>query len=128
MTGVIDVPDAIGAFREYVEHPHFDPAFVMLTDTRQVSDVDARFRAIVGGVHRSLTLIRSFRQEARSVIYAPQDVAFGMARVLQQVVEPLSHLRFEILRGEAEALSRAGQPEPSFDALHAAFAQTPQTG
>ncbi|WP_323769074.1 hypothetical protein [Antarctobacter sp.] len=128
MSGIIDVPDAIAAFREYVGHPHFDPAFVMLTDTCQVSDVDARFRAIVGGVHRSLTLIRHFRQEARSVIYAPQDVAFGMARVLQQVVEPLSHLRFEILRDEAEALSSARQSERSFDALHTALAHAPQTG
>lgn len=125
MNGVIDVPDAIGAFRSYVDHPLFDPTFVMLTDTVAVTEVDANFRGVVGGVHRSLSLIRKFPQEAHSVIFAPQDVTFGMACVLQQVVEPLSHLRFDILRDEADALAKAGQAEHSFDALQAALLRAP---
>lgn len=125
MHGVMTVPDAIGGMRSFVEHPLFDPVLVMLTDARHVDDVVADFLGIVGGAHRSLALFRNFRQEAHNVIYAPQDVAFGMARVMQQVVEPLSHLQFHILRDEAEALAKAGQAEHSFDALYAALSRAP---
>ncbi|WP_157733518.1 hypothetical protein [Antarctobacter heliothermus] len=121
MHGVITVPDAIDGLRSFVEHPLFDPGLVMLTDARHVDDVVASFIGIVGGAHRSRALFCNFRQEAHNVIYAPQDVAFGMARVMQQVVEPLSYLRFDILRDETEALANAGQDELSFDALYAAL-------
>lgn len=128
MTGAVDVPSVLGAFRRYVDHPQFDPDFVMLTDARHVSAVNADFRGIVGGVQRALILMRRFHKETPSVICAPNDVPFGMARILQQVAEPVSFIRFEILRAEAEALEKAGQAEHSFAALDAAMSRDLPTG
>lgn len=122
MHGMIDVAQGMSSFRTYVQHPQFDPAFTMLSDTSNITEVQATFLGIVGGVQRSLFLLNEFRQETRSIVYAPHDVAFGMARILQQVAEPLSRLRFEIFTDEAQSLTKAGQTETSFAALIAALA------
>ncbi|WP_306043547.1 hypothetical protein [Mameliella sp. MMSF_3510] len=128
MSGTIDVPQTLGSFSDYVQNPQFDPSFVMLTDAQEVGVVDADFLGIVGGVQRAMTFLRSFPNEAFSIIYAPRDLTFGMARIMQQVVEPVSKLRFHILRDEGEALARAGQPETDFNALEQALRPRRATG
>jgi len=128
MSGTIDVPQTLASFSGYVRNPLFDPSYVMLTDAQDVGAVDADFLGIVGGVQRAMTFLRSFPDEASSIIYAPRDLTFGMARILQQVVEPVSTLRFKILRDEGEALALAGQPETNFNALELALWPNLATG
>ena len=128
MTGTIDVAQTLGSFADYVRNPLFDPSYVMLTDAQDVGAVDADFLGIVGGVQRAMPFLRSFPDEASSIIYAPRDLIFGMARIMQQVVEPVSRLRFQILRDEAEALALAGQPEADFNALDQALRPRVATG
>lgn len=115
--GETDVAEGARAFVEYVDHPLFDPEFIMLSNTQDLESISASFTAIVMAVERLLPKMLSFRHPASSVIYAPKDVSFGMARMIQQLTEPLCRIRYQILRGDAEALLTCGQPETSFEEL-----------
>ncbi|CUH77099.1 hypothetical protein [Tropicibacter naphthalenivorans] len=119
--GDTDVAEGVRAFLEYVDHPLFDPTFTMLSNTAHLGEVKAGFRGILMGIQRLAPQYKRFRFAADSVIYARDDVAFGTARMLQQMLEPISQFRFHIQRTEQEALGRAGQPETGFDALDAAL-------
>ncbi|MCA0954221.1 hypothetical protein LCM16_08990 [Mameliella alba] len=129
MFGVIDVSQGFTSFRDYVQHRDFSPDFIMLSDTRRVLGVDASFLGIVASVQRAHGLLQRYQDTGGlSVIHAPNDVTFGVARIMQQVTEPVSNLRFEILRDESEALAASGQPETGFDALDSALAPRQNVG
>ncbi|SMX35955.1 hypothetical protein [Maliponia aquimaris] len=122
MVGDVALQECIDTFVSYVDHPLFDPAFVMLTDTRDLVHVDADFRRILWAVERTRKLFDRFPKGTLCVIHAPRDVNFGLARILQQVAEPFSPFRIAIERDEAAALALAGQAETGFDALETALA------
>lgn len=122
-SGTVTVADCADAFRRYLAHPLFDPAYMMLSDTRDLEGIEASFLGIVVAVERLLPSFLQFRKLRSSVIHAPGDVAFGMARMMQQVTEPVSNFRFEICRDESTSLCAAGQPDASLDDLRAALAR-----
>lgn len=127
MLGHVPLQDCIDIFVDYVNHPLFDPAHVMLTDTRHLQGVDADFRRILWALERTRPLFGRFPKGTLSVIHAPRDVNFGLARILQQVAEPFTPFRFEIERDEEMALALAGQPEMRFDRLEAALSAAAKT-
>lgn len=105
------IAEGAQAFRDYVDHPLFDPNYTMLTSASEVGDISASFTGIVMAVERLLPVFGSFHAPAHSIIHAPGDVAFGLARMIQQLTEPLSGIRYTITRNESEALQLAGQRE-----------------
>lgn len=117
--GTLSISEGMTAFLDYAGHPRCDTTHALLTDAGALRKVDADFQSIVMAVQNSMTMIRLFRQDTRSIIYAPEDIAFGLGRLLQQVVEPVSRFRYEITRDPAHALAAAGQPEHSFAELEA---------
>ena len=127
VAGGIDAQECIDSLAAYVAHPQFDPRFNFLTVTKGVQHVDGTFRSIVMAVQRSMPLIRHFTQDSLWVIHAPNDVTFGMARIVQQVVEPFSRAQLEVLRDPSEALSCAGQPETRFCQIETALGLHPET-
>ena len=120
-SGSVTVQDCARIYRTYVRHPLFDKQFMMLSNTTRLDGIDATFLGIVVAAERLTATFPLFISEARSVIHAANDVTFGMARMMQQIVEPVSRFRFDIHRSEKDALLAAGQREPSFDALDAAL-------
>lgn len=114
MSGDISVPECVDVFDAYVNHPLFDPGYIFLTETRTLKRVDANFRSMMMAIQRSMPLIRRFPGRTLAVIHAPQDQNFGMSRMLQQLVEPVSRFRLMIQREETAALACARQPETSF--------------
>lgn len=128
MTGDVALQECIDTFVGYVDHPQFDPACVMLTDTRNLVHVEADFRRILWAVDRTRKLFHRFPKGTLCVIHAPRDVNFGLARILQQVLEPFSPFRFEIERDQSTALALAGQAETGFDGLETALAPGARSG
>lgn len=125
MNGSLTVRECTEIFVDYNNHRDFDPGLTFLTDSTGLVRIDADFAQIIQAVHRSMYLLRRFRTETRAIIFAPQDRNFGIARMLQQVVEPVSRFRFEITRDEDEALTLARQPETRFADLEAALGLQP---
>lgn len=121
MVGTVKTPECVDAFFDYTKHPEFNPEFPFLTTTENMTRIESNFRQVVQAVQRTKPLFSPFRKESLCVIHAPGHLSFGMARILQQVIEPVSNFRLEITRNPAEALSLAGQPERNFDALEAAL-------
>jgi hypothetical protein len=52
------------------------------------------------------------------VIHAPEDTAFGMARMYQQIVDMSGDVVVQVASTEAEALALLGQGESSFSELY----------
>ena len=121
MAGDASVQECVDTFAAYVHHPQFHTGLVLLTETRDLIRVETGFRGVVSAVQRSMPLLRRFPKGSRSVIHAPGDLNFGLARMLQQVVAPISPLSVEIHRDAAAALACAGQPETSFADLESAL-------
>lgn len=116
-SGNVAVQDCAGVFRRYLAHPQFDPDHVMLSNAEQLLGIDATFLGIMVAVERLVPSFIRFPRPSRSVILAPGDVPFGMARMMQQVTEPISRFKFDICRTEEEALIAAGLSETSIQEL-----------
>lgn len=121
MSGTVDTQAAAKAYTFLLEHPAFRPDLVMLTDTRHLHTINTSFLGIMAAVQRLVPLFGRYSADVQSIVHAPSDVAYGSARMLQQVAEPISPFRFSIHRTEEQALQQAAQTEASFDALEAAL-------
>lgn len=120
MPANIGVTGCADMLRRYVEDPRFDPGRRMLTDATEVTEIDASFLGIIVAVERLAPLIGRFSKKADSVLLVASGHSFGMARMMQQVVEPVSALRFHITHDVADALHLAGQTDTDLTALNAA--------
>ena len=116
-SGHIGVQDYARAYLAWVNHPDFSPNQVPLSNTLRLESVDATFVAMLAEIGRVAPTFHHFRDYVQAVIHAPSDVTYGVARMLQQLTEPVSRFRFDILRSEAEALQAAGQNEIDFDSF-----------
>ena len=120
-SGHINVQDYIRAYLAWVNHPDFSPDQSPLFNTLHLDGIDATFVEILAEMNRVAPTFHRFRDYVQAVIHAPSDVTFGVARMLQQLTEPVSRFRYDILRSEAEALQAAGQNEPDFDSFDRAI-------
>ena len=108
LTGVLHTHESEDALRLYTRTPGFDPAFTLLTDARGLDGVESSFAEILGAAWRLRPVLRLFDRPVTSVILVGSDVGFGMARVMQQVIEPVSRFDFVITRDPVEAMRGAG--------------------
>ncbi|EEW24260.1 beta-N-acetylhexosaminidase family protein [Rhodobacter ferrooxidans] len=109
--GEMNVANCRQSFVEYVKHELFRSEYVMLVDTRGVTVAQATFSEIFAAVQSVSSLLRKFDTEALSVVLVRDDVQFGLARVLEQVLDFSSRIRMRVVYTEAEALSCASRPE-----------------
>jgi hypothetical protein len=116
-SGEMTIADGRQAFVEYVNHEEFDPAYVMITDARGVTSIEATFKGVLSAVFGLAGLIKKFRSGAKSVILVQDPSQFGYARMLEQILDYSSPIRVQIALCEEEALSLADRPEVSFAEL-----------
>ena len=85
-TGCLTSGDVLDTLTRYLDDPRYDPAHSHLVDLRQATEFDIDF----GRMMRLATRLEPFYTRrapgARSAILAPQDVAFGVARMYQSLV------------------------------------------
>lgn len=121
MWGLVSVKEAKQCFLDYVAHPDFDPTYVMLTDARGVDEIDASYRDILLNVMGLIKPLRHFKDKALSVILVENDMAYGMAHMLQQVLDSVSPIRVQTVEDEVSALALIDRPEKDFTTFLAAL-------
>ena len=115
----ISISDARQVFVDYVAHADFNAGYAMVTDARTVTAIDASFVGILTNVQGLLVPLRQFEKGAVSVILVAGQTTYGMARMLEQVLDYTSKIKVRIASTEAEALTLAGQPDAEFASLFA---------
>ncbi len=115
--GAVTVKEAKQAFLDYVEMPDFNPDFVMLSDARTVTQIDAAFTQILSNLFGLSRPLSKFSSGALSVVMVSDDTVFGSARMLEQALDYISKIKLRICVTEASAMQMCGQSGQSFDAL-----------
>lgn len=116
-SGKVCTSQAKQAFLDYVAMDGFDPRYVMLSDAREVTQIDAQFFEIYANIQGLSKPLKKFERGALSVVLVSDDLVFGMTRMLEQVLELFSGIKMRVTRSEANALELCGLSDISFDAL-----------
>lgn len=118
----LTVSEARQAFLEIIAHPGFDPAIPILVDIRRVSEVAADFKGVFMAVQTVKAEMRRFGPQSRFVVLAGDGMPYGMARMLQQVVEVVARLRIWVVASAEEASAILGMPVDELEVMCAAEA------
>jgi hypothetical protein len=113
----VSIADARKAFEDYVTHPGFDPAYVMLTDARRVTNIEANFSGILAEVQALARYLRRFEKGALSVVLVSGNTTFGMVRMLEQILDFTSRIKMRVAWTEQEVFDLAGVTGLEFSAL-----------
>ena len=118
--GIVDADVFLDNFARYLADRHYRPGRPELIDVSGIERFDldfARIRTLLLDVNLQVpgTVV-----DTRTVIWAPEDAAFGLARMYQQLAEHAAGIQVEIYREEAAALAAYDLPHRTMDALLAA--------
>ena len=116
-TGVIDADDVVRAAKTNAAQPNFAPGMIELIDLREILEFDMSYRTMSNMIYRLGKLHTLHGPPAQELLLAENDVAFGMARMFESIVELAGGPNVHIARSEAEALLRLGRPERSISEL-----------
>lgn len=101
--GQIDAASGKDAFLRTVSHPSFSAASGMFWDLRGVSEAKVEFADLFAAVQSVVPKLARLTPETRAVILVENDTLFGLARMLEQVVDAMSPLRIRVAQTEDEA-------------------------
>ena len=116
-TGVVDADHVVRAAKAYTADPNFAPRATELIDLREIVEFDMSYRTMSNMIYRLGKLHAIYGPPAQELLLADNDVAFGMARMFESIVELADGPPVEVLRSEAETLLRLGRPERSIAEL-----------
>lgn len=105
------------AFLGLVTHPEFEPTIPVLVDIRRVIEITADFKGVFMTVQALKAKMAALDCQTRFVVMTGEGASFGMARMLQQVVEVITQLRMTVVATSAEACAILGIPEPIMEAV-----------
>lgn len=113
-SGVLTGADVAANFREFLVDPAFRLGRPEIIDLTRVGRIDESFL----GLMDLLEVVNDGQapiagQGTLTIIIAPDDEKFGMARMYQLAAGTQSGIRVEVFRDEARALSAVGRPETS---------------
>lgn len=127
--GRMTVADGRAAFLELMARPGFDPEVPILVDMLGVTDLVADFMSILLAVQGVRAQLGRFRPQSRVVALVGGETHYGMARIVEQVVETVSDLRIRVTLTVTEAAAHLGMTETEVSALLAqARALPPKAG
>lgn len=113
-SGVLTGTDVEANFREFLVDPAFRLGRPEIIDLTRVARIDESFL----GLMDLLEVVNDGQapiagQGTLTVIIAPDDAKFGMARMYQLAAETQAGIRVEVFRDEARALLAVGRSETS---------------
>lgn len=109
--GVVTPDVTLDAMRRILRDPRCRPTTVHLGDMSGADRVSASFQEILTLVNHGAGLSLRVVPGTRSACFAPDDMAFGVARMFHQMAESTLPYLFGVFRDEAGALKHLGQPE-----------------
>ncbi|MEC3862543.1 hypothetical protein VK792_14715 [Mesobacterium sp. TK19101] len=107
-SGRITNAQMMRALIDYSSDPHFAPGQSQLIDLSEVHTFDIDFKGMMQVNTRKADLFNDTSAPVISVYIAPDETAFGMARMMQQLAESLPMLTTIIHRDETAALAELG--------------------
>lgn len=105
------------AFADYVEMPDFKPTHRLFWDLRDVTEIDADFTRIFASVQSLSGAFRRFETEAPGVVLVKDAMQYGLARMMEQVVDALSLIRIRVTDRADEAAALLGLRPDELEAL-----------
>ncbi|MGB4828672.1 MAG: hypothetical protein WBP18_15640 [Paracoccaceae bacterium] len=111
------VSEARQGFVDIVAHPEFDPAIPIFAVLRGVTELVADFPGIFGAVQAVRKQIKRFGPGSKCVILAGNEVHYGVARMLEQIVDAMSQLRIRVVARADEAAKALGLTVEALEAL-----------
>lgn len=100
---VYGTSDGKAAITAVTADARYDRHQVHLIDLRDVTRFDATFADMQAMVRWKCNRFSDALDGSRSVIIAPGDIAFGMARMYQQIADGVLPMRIDVVRTHAEA-------------------------
>ena len=119
-SGQVSTSQAKQAFLDYVAMDGFDPSYVMFSDARRVTHIDAHFFDIFSNVQGLSAPLKRFERGALSVVLVSDQMVFGMSRMLEQILGLFSGIKMRVTDCEAHALELCGQAALPLEALDTA--------
>ena len=117
MKGTVAVNEGRQAFLSILDHPGFEPMIPILVDIREIEEIVADFKGVFMAVQVLKSRMASLNRKSLFLVLAGDGASFGMARMLQQVVEVITELRMKVVATPAEACARLGCSETVLEGL-----------
>lgn len=112
--GFAKLDDTFEAFAAYAQHPDRRPGQKQLVDLEQITGIEKDYTRIMAmQAVKAETFVEGGAQTLL-VYYAPNEMSYGMARMIMQSWEPIRSVVPLIQQTEAGALELLGQRERSF--------------
>lgn len=118
--GEISAATGKEAFLQYTNDESFDPSYLMVTDARDVTKIQATFQTILFGTEGLRSLLARFKPGTISAILLRDSTQMGYARMLEQVLALLSPIEVRIACSEDELCRFAERPDLDIAQLAAA--------
>ncbi|MEH7827713.1 hypothetical protein [Gemmobacter denitrificans] len=108
MFGDFGVKDGKASFLEYAKSAAFDPGIMMLTDAREIGEINVSFADMLMSVFSVQSAMDRFNNDTPSIVLLDTETMYGMARMLQQALALSGKIALMPTMCEAEALQLAG--------------------
>lgn len=115
--GTLTTAEGKAAFLEVVRHAEFNDAARLIMDTRGVTEARLDFAGLFAGVQSVLREIGRFGPSALGVVLVRGETHFGLARMLEQVVEALAHRHIRVVTSVEDAAAQLDMPPALLDGI-----------
>lgn len=116
-TDSVSVAQATRAFIDYCDDPQFDPSHVMISDSREVVEIEADLHRILYSIANLVPRFRRFPAGSRSIVLVPDDRVLSHARMLQKALSWASPISLMTTFSVEEAMAMTGHPGLALDPL-----------
>ncbi len=120
-TGVVDADHVVQAAKAHATDSNFAPGATEFIDLREIVEFDMSYRTMSNMIYRLGKLHDAHGPPALELLLADNDVAFGMARMFESIVDLAGGPPVHVVRSEAEACCASDGPNsasPSFWQAH----------
>ncbi|MCA0871991.1 hypothetical protein LCL97_14220 [Seohaeicola saemankumensis] len=112
--GFAKLDDSFAAFAEYAQHPDRKPGQKQLVDLEQITGMEKDYAKLMALQAAKADTYVEGGAQTLLVYYAPNELSYGMARMILRSWEPIRSVVPVIQQTEAGALEILGQREHSF--------------
>ena len=120
-SGRITLQDIRDSYARYLDDPAYIPGQTQIFDFEDVVDVDMDYPQMTALVAMTYASYAAQPMITHAAIYAPDDIAFGMARMFELAYGENPHYRILVTRSAREALDWSGYPQLIIDELRASL-------
>ena len=116
-SGVITLHDIRDSHERYLALSGYAPGQTQIFDAEAVREIDMDYAQMNALVAMTYARYDALPMITHATIYAPHDIAFGMARMFELAYGENPHYRILVTRSDQEALEWCGYPQLTFDEL-----------